>query len=241
MRISKNFLLLLILLFSFYSLPGQVISSDVEKALAIVKNNNTKADSINQLIVVFNNKNEGHSAVLVAMEKRGSTWYNKFDPMVAGIGRNGFAAPGDKYEGDGKTPSGLYRLGMLFCYEKPIKTHLAYTTTRPEDKWIDDPESDDYNKHVRGNTEALSYENLLLNSDTYKYCMVIEYNTHPVIKGRGSAIFFHLCKNPPCPTAGCVAIKEVDMKLILSWLHPDKKPSIIMGNTDLLISGLIVK
>jgi L,D-peptidoglycan transpeptidase YkuD (ErfK/YbiS/YcfS/YnhG family) len=237
MRIFKKLLLLELLLFFHYSLSGQVISSDVEKALKIVKNNSVKLDTINQLLVVFSDNNEGHSVVLVAMEKKGSTWHNKFDPMIAGIGRNGFAAPGDKYEGDGKTPSGIYRLGMLFCYEQTIKTQLAYTTTSHEDKWIDDPESDDYNKHIRGNTEALSYENLLLNSDTYKYCMVIEYNTLPVIKGRGSAIFFHLCKKPPCPTAGCVAIKEADMELIVSWLQPNKKPSIIMGDTDLLISG----
>ena len=60
------------------------------------------------------------------------------------------------------------------------------------DKWIDDSSSNDYNKYVRGATTAKSFENLKLKSIDYKYCMVIEYNTHPVIKGKGSAIFFHV-------------------------------------------------
>ena len=79
------------------------------------------------------------------------------------------------------------------------------------------------NTYVRGATQAKSYENLLLSSIDYKYCMVIEYNTNPVIKGKGSAIFFHITSNQYPPTAGCVAVKEQDMLRILAWLDPRKK------------------
>jgi L,D-peptidoglycan transpeptidase YkuD (ErfK/YbiS/YcfS/YnhG family) len=227
-----NIILFLSLLWVYnLKLQGQPLKNNAEQALAIVEENIDKIDTINQLLVVFNNDISSSSAILTALEKTGKVWKVKFEPMMARIGYNGFAAPEDKYEGDGKTPTGLYRLGQLFCYEKETDTQMPVIQTTKDDKWIDDPESDDYNKYIRGDTKAESYENLLLNSNVYKYCMVIEYNMHPVIKGKGSAIFFHLSENPSGPTAGCVAIKESDMKLILKWLHPDKNPSIYMGNS----------
>lgn len=195
-------------------------------------------DSIDQLIVVYNYQIDSYSAVLVALEKINTGWKVKYQPMKAGVGCNGFASPETKYEGDGKSPSGFFRFGQLFSYEQNCNTKLQYIQTAKEDKWIDDPESDDYNTYVRGETNAKSYENLLLRSDAYKYCMLIEYNTHPVVKGKGSAIFFHLGEEIPGSTAGCVAINETNMKLILSWMDPKLKPSIIMGNIELLNSGL---
>lgn len=110
--------------------------------------------------------------------------------------------------------------------------------TTKDDKWIDDVNSADYNKYISGFTTAKSFENLLLKNDAYKYCMVIEYNTNPIIKGKGSAIFFHLGIKKPFFTAGCVAIDEDTMKSIIHWLDPKKNPSIIMGNLAELQKGL---
>jgi L,D-peptidoglycan transpeptidase YkuD (ErfK/YbiS/YcfS/YnhG family) len=62
--------------------------------------------------------------------------------------------------------------------------------------------------------------------------MVIEYNTHPAVKGKGSAIFFHLATPNYDPTAGCVAIQESDMDKILLWLDPNKQKAILMGNKN---------
>jgi L,D-peptidoglycan transpeptidase YkuD (ErfK/YbiS/YcfS/YnhG family) len=115
---------------------------------------------------------------------------------------------------------------------------MPYFQTTKEDKWIDDPESVDYNRHVRGETKAKSYENLKLDNDLYKYCMVIEYNTNPIVKGKGSAIFLHLSEDPPGATSGCVAITENSMEWILKWMNPELNPSIIMGNKQTLIAGL---
>ncbi len=67
--------------------------------------------------------------------------------------------------------------------------------------------------------------------------MVIEYNTHPVLKGKGSAIFFHLADEVYTPTAGCVAIQEKEMLPILSWLKPGLKKYILMGNQENLLKG----
>jgi L,D-peptidoglycan transpeptidase YkuD (ErfK/YbiS/YcfS/YnhG family) len=165
---------------------------------------------------------------LVAFERFGKRWKRKFGPILASIGRNGFAAPGAKVEGDGKTPTGIFALGQLFTYEPRIDTKLPFIQSNAEDKWVDDSTSTDYNKYIRGNTAAKSFEHLLLNSIYYKYCMVIEYNTHPVVKGKGSAIFFHLSDENYTPTAGCVAIGEPAMQSILHWLDPTKHKAIYM-------------
>ena len=45
----------------------------------------------------------------------------------------------------------------------------------------------------------------------YKYdaFIAINYNSKPVIKNKGSAIFLHLTKNYK-PTSGCIAVKKSD-------------------------------
>lgn len=215
---------------------GQKLENDPNEALAIVVKNKKQLKSAQQLIVVYNNTEKDCKAELVALEKKHRQWQIKFGPIAAYVGRNGFALPGTKYEGDGKSPTGVFRLGELFCYENSEKPALLhYTQTTSDDKWIDDPEAKDYNKHVRGATNAKSFEKLLIRSDAYKYCTVIEYNTHPVIKGKGSAIFFHLGEEP---TSGCVTITEEWMKQILNWMRPKAKPSVLMGNIDILRQGL---
>jgi L,D-peptidoglycan transpeptidase YkuD (ErfK/YbiS/YcfS/YnhG family) len=238
MKLLNRFLFLPAVLFFCNSLQAQTNNSTIENALLITEHNKSKLENIEQLLVVYNYQPESYSAFLVALERKDRNWVVKYDPVEVGIGKNGFAPPLNKFEGDGKSPTGIFRLGKLFTYEKQVSTLLENQQTTKEDKWIDDPNSDDYNKYVRGSTNAKSYENLLLNSDAYKYCMVIEYNTNPVVKGKGSAIFFHLGVKKPYFTAGCVAINEENMKLIVNWLDPKQNPTIIMGNLNVLKSGL---
>jgi L,D-peptidoglycan transpeptidase YkuD (ErfK/YbiS/YcfS/YnhG family) len=208
------------------------------KELQIVERNMQYLSAdITQLIIVFTQTTNQNRAKLIAMQKGQNGWEQVLKPIGAGIGRNGFAAPGEKREGDGKSPSGVFKLGQLFTYENNVVTQMPFTQTTSEDKWIDDPESPDYNQHVRGKTNAKSYENLLLKNDYYKYCMVIEYNTNPVEKGKGSAIFFHLNMKPYESTSGCIAIAEKDMKKVLEWLNPEENPHIIMGKRKAVYKG----
>jgi len=238
MKLSNNLLVLAIILFSSANLYSQTNKRKIENALLIVEKNKSNLENVNQLLVVYNDKPENFTAVFVALERKENHWIVKQNPIVVGIGKKGFALPQNKVEGDGKSPTGIFRLGKLFSYDKQIHTLLENQQTTKEDKWIDDINSTDYNKYVNGFTNAKSFENLLLKNDTYKYCMVIEYNTNPVIKGKGSAIFFHLAIKSPNYTAGCVAIKEEYMNLMINWLDPKQNPSIIMGNLDVLKAGL---
>jgi len=214
---------------------GQSLENAPKEVFEIIKANKSKLGSVKQLIVVYNDSVQSYKAVLIALEKKKNKWVITSGPMNTYIGRNGFAAPDAKLEGDGKSPTGLFRLGQLFCYKDSVNTALPHIQTTADDKWIDDPESDDYNKYVRGETSAKTFEKLLIRSDAYKYCMVIEFNTHPVVKGKGSAIFFHLGTEA---TSGCITILEEQMELILSTLTPKANPSILMGNFEVLRKGL---
>ncbi|WP_348811257.1 L,D-transpeptidase family protein [Flavobacterium maritimum] len=238
MRLLNRFQVLTILLFFGNNGKAQTNNSIIENALLVAEHNKSKLDTISQLLVAYNYRMESHTAYFVVLEKKDTNWGLKLGPIAAGIGKNGFALPLDKVEGDGKSPTGIFALGKLFSYEKQLHTLLENQQTTKEDKWIDDVNSEDYNKHVRGATNAKSYENLLLSNDAYKYCMVIEYNTNPIIKGKGSAIFFHLGVKAPYVTAGCIAIDEESMKQIVNWLDPKQNPTIIMGNFDVLKEGL---
>ena len=218
---------------------GKERSTPENKALAIVKRNAILLDSIKQLLVVFNETPESNSAMMVVMEKKDKKWLVISPPLTAGIGRKGFAAPNSKHEGDGQSPTGLFRLGHLFCYEKTVNTRMPYIQTTPEDKWIDDPDSPDYNRYIRGATNAKSYEKLLLSNNDYKYCLAIEYNMHPVIKGKGSAIFLHISEGETInSSSGCVVLLQKDMESLLKWMNPEMKPSVLMGNEKVLDGGL---
>jgi len=233
-----NRLFLATVLFFGINLQAQSNRTTIKNALLIAAHNKSKLDNCKQLLVVYNYQPESYTAFFVALEKKDTLWVVKQEPVKVGIGKNGFAPPLEKKEGDGKSPTGIFHLGKLYSYEKQLNTLLDNQQTTVDDKWIDDPDSEDYNTHVKGATTAKSYENLLLKNDAYKYCMVIEYNTNPIIKGKGSAIFFHLAIKKPSFTAGCVAIDEENMRSIVSWLDLKQNPSIIMGNLDDLENGL---
>lgn len=229
----------LVICLTGYWARGGESDGSVNKARSVVKENAALLDGIGQLLVVFNETPESNSATLLAMEKKDNKWVAASASIAVGIGRNGFAAPNEKREGDHKSPTGVFRLGQLFCYEKEVNTRMPFIQTTRDDKWIDDPNSSDYNRYVRGTTQAGSFENLKINSDEYKYCMAIEYNMNPVVKGMGSAIFLHLSiGDVPNSSSGCVVVTLKDMEWLLRWMNPELKPSIIMGNEQILISGL---
>lgn len=219
-------------------LNAQKGATAIDKYERILEANKLVLADKDQLLIVFSKNDTSNKAVLAAFEKKAGRWQVHFNPVVASIGKRGFAHIDEKKEGDNKTPSGLFALGQLFTYEPSVKTALNFQQTTAEDKWIDDPASPEYNTHVRGETKARSFEHLLLKSIDYKYCMVIEYNTMPVIKGKGSAIFFHLADAVFTPTAGCVAIQEKDMLRIVQWLRPGEKKAIIMRTEQILMAGV---
>lgn len=235
MKIKR--LSIIVLLFSIlpliFSLQGCVFAPFASKFNAgdFLLSGGNKIGQSSQIILVRDNGFLFLTKItLYAMEKRGNEWQAVFEPFDAVIGRNGFAPAGEKKEGDGRTPSGIYPLKMTFGYDANIETKMPYRQALADDIWVDDQNAEDYNLWVKkSKSRAASYEIMKRDDNLYKYGIVIEYNINPVIKGNGSAIFLHIWKSESIPTAGCVAVSEEDIIKILGWLDPAASPLIITG------------
>lgn len=165
-------------------------------------------------------------------ERNDSGWTQVINPAQAVIGREGLAPKGEKREGDGRTPSGTFTLRRAFGYEKGVPTGLDYRVVTEKDFWIDTPASPFYNQWVTGDIPEVSHEILRRQDDLYKYAIVIEYNTDPVIPGMGSAIFLHVWRGANKPTAGCVAMMEIDLLRLLQWLDKRQNPVILLTQSS---------
>ena len=144
------------------------------------------------------------------------------------MGRAGLAPPGEKREGDGRTPSGTYGFQFRFGVQPDPGGPLPYRRiTDPTLVWVDDPASPQYNLLVdtavhdpRGHGEAM------FQTPAYDYGAVIAYNTDRT-PGLGSAIFLHVSVG--APTAGCVSLPADRLLEVLRWLDPARSPVIVMG------------
>ena len=220
-------LLIVLSLTACASIPS-VSKLDIKPILAA---NENKINKSTQALLVIDNGSLFFTEIKVyALDKKGNNWETAFGPVNAVIGRNGFANVGRKREGDGKTPAGIFSIHLTFGYDEVINTKMPYRQALVDDIWVDDPNTDDYNRWVKKQeTHAVSYEKMRRDDNLYKYGIVIEYNTNPVIKGHGSAIFFHVWGGEDITTEGCVAVSEQDIVKILAWLDPQASPVIIMG------------
>jgi len=149
-----------------------------------------------------------------AFEKLSSGWNFLFETSGY-VGKNGVALSG-KMEGDGKTPSGVYHLGICFGIENaPSGMKVPYTVLSNDDYWDSNVKSSTYNTWIKDSetnadlSNTSLYEHLISHAPVYNYCALIEYNTNPVVANAGSGIFLH-CTRPSTGknTLGCVAIPE---------------------------------
>jgi L,D-peptidoglycan transpeptidase YkuD (ErfK/YbiS/YcfS/YnhG family) len=184
-----------------------------------------------QVVVVTAEALGDRTATLTAHERTAEGWRQVFGPLTADIGTNGFAPPGEKREGDGRTPSGAFDLGFGFGVLADPGVKLEYRRiTGPAIVWDDDPASSRYNEWVDTSTVGAGVDpEPMFNEPAYNYGAVIAYNAERV-PGLGSAIFLHVTE--PGPTAGCVAIAQDDLVELLRWLDPAKRPRVVMGTRD---------
>ena len=138
------------------------------------------------------------------------------------IGACGFTS--DKYEGDKKTPTGLFSLGDLYYrsdkVQKP-KTKLKCIKIQKNMGWCNDINSKFYNKEIKIK-KKVKYEKLFRNDYKYDYLIPIKYNwINPKIP-KGSAIFLHLTKNFKS-TSGCIAMMKKDFLILLKLIKKNTK------------------
>jgi len=184
-----------------------------------------------QLLLVVADTPDTSLARLYVLERTATGWEPRFAPLPAMVGRNGIAPRGEKREGDGRTPAGVFPLEFAFGYSPAIDSRMPYRQATEDDIWVDDVNASDYNTWAkRGGSSAASYEAMKRQDHRYRHGVVIGYNRNPIIKGRGSAIFLHVWLENGETTTGCVAVDEVELIKILAWLDPAKKPQILMAN-----------
>jgi len=168
----------------------------------------------------------------------GSCWAQAGGPWSGLIGENGFS--NHHREGDGTTPTGIYRIGPVVYGNAPNPGFKgAYHRLVCGDWWDEDPTSPEYNtfQHVPcgesppfgGDSEALWTE-----TTYYPSLAVVEYNTHPVVPYAGSAIFVHA--DTGTATTGCVSIPLPDLDTLLRWLDSSRLPTIAMAPASELTS-----
>jgi len=157
------------------------------------------------------------------------SWQRLLSAVPVSLGRNGFAAAGAKREGDGKTPTGIFALGPAFGYDESFPTPMPYRRCTQSDFWIDDPASQQYNQWVQAPPESGYSEPMWRDDQLYRLGLVIAYNCEPIIPGAGSAIFIHPWRRRQQSTAGCVALEETDLALLLMLLQPAMTPRICLG------------
>ena len=132
------------------------------------------------------------------------------------VGKRGIGIK--KKEGDLITPKGKYKISNIFYRNdriKGFKSRLKKINIRKNMGWCDDPKAKKYNKLVKL-PHKFKTEKLFKTNNTYDIILVLNYNSNPVRKNKGSAIFIHVAKKNFNSTAGCVAIKKKYLKDIAS-------------------------
>ena len=143
------------------------------------------------------------------------------------LGRAGIRA--NKYEGDGATPRGRFRLRAPVVAGRPPSAaadpaagaaHHARTSPGvkipPTAATIG-----------RSGARPLKPGDRLWRDDhLYDFVIEIDHNTRPRVAGRGSAVFMHVARPNRSPTAGCVALDGPDLRRLLAGLGPSTRIAI---------------
>ena len=143
--------------------------------------------------------------------KNKSLIYNNYKVKCA-LGKRGIG--NKKKEGDLITPKGSFKInGILYRPDKVknLITKLRKKTINKKMGWCDDPKSKKYNQLIKLPSK-FNFEKLYRNDDIYDIVFILNFNTNPVKKNKGSAIFVHIAKKNYLPTRGCIAIKKNDIK-----------------------------
>ena len=146
--------------------------------------------------------------------------------LKCSIGKSGIIS--SKKEGDLATPKGTFKLGSLY-YRKdnnqPLKCKIKKRIITKKMGWCNDIRSKKYNQEI-GFPFKYRAEKLYRKDKIYDLFINIKYNSSPIIKKKGSAIFLHTTNSKYKPTKGCIAILKNDFLKILPLINNNTKISI---------------
>ena len=147
---------------------------------------------------------------MIIINKSGNLEYKDFKFKCA-LGKAGIGKK--KREGDNITPIGTFKIVKIYYRSDRIKklsSKFTLTEITKDMGWCDDPKSKKYNQLIKLPTKY-SHEILYRRENIYDLILVLNYNMKPIIKNKGSALFIHIAKKNYKKTAGCIALKKVDL------------------------------
>lgn len=161
------------------------------------------------------------------VRQTGGAW-EKVRRFRSTIGPNGF---GKRREGDGRSPSGVYRVKVTFSTGRQAPGRMPWRRRLPTSN-VTDYHNRLYNTWIeeRGRTDG--------DRPSMRYGFVVDYNNvrlragagpRPVI-GRGSGIFYHTSRPGQrwVPTLGCTQVGNPRaMRWIVRWLRPSARPRVV--------------
>ncbi|MFF3364748.1 L,D-transpeptidase family protein [Streptomyces misionensis] len=163
-------------------------------------------------------------------DRRGGTWV-RAGSASARFGAKGLVEGAARTQGTDTTPTGLYDLPFGFGTKAaPGGTRVPYRAVRESSWWCEDNASSSYNRWtdpLPRDCRASESEHLSAYAGQYAYALVVGFNYHRPVRGRGAGIFLHV--NGRGATAGCVSVPEADMRRILRWVVPRRAPHIVLG------------
>lgn len=179
----------------------------------------------------------------------GDQWRQVGDARAVVIGKSGAAwgiglhdTPADatgpiKREGDGRSPAGVFGIGVAFGYAATASTGLDYAAMDAGDYCVDVGGSPLYNQivdsadvgadAVKDSSEPMRRDLHVDGDQAYRLGFVIEHNPQGKALG-GSCIFAHLWKSADTGTAGCTAMEPATMQPLLQWLDAKAQPVFVL-------------
>jgi L,D-peptidoglycan transpeptidase YkuD (ErfK/YbiS/YcfS/YnhG family) len=163
---------------------------------------------------------------MIIIKKSGYLKYEKFKYRCA-LGKAGI---NKKFkEGDNITPAGVFKITKIYYRAdkiKNIKTNIKKIKIKKNMGWCDDINSKFYNKEIKIPSQY-SHEKFYRKDSIYDIICILNFNTNPISRGKGSAIFIHVAKEKFTNTKGCVALKKEDLIYILTKIKKNTKIKII--------------
>jgi L,D-peptidoglycan transpeptidase YkuD (ErfK/YbiS/YcfS/YnhG family) len=159
---------------------------------------------------------------MIIINKSGYLKYRNFK-FICALGKFGIGEK--KKEGDNITPRGIFNIIKIYYRKDRIKklsSRLKPIEITKNMGWCDDPKSRKYNQLI--NLPAkYSHEILYRKDNIYDLILVLNYNIKPTVKNRGSAIFIHVAKKNYKKTAGCIALKKVNLIYLAKEIKKNTK------------------
>lgn len=159
---------------------------------------------------------------MIIVKKTGHLQYKNFRFRCA-LGKGGIRKK--IQEGDNITPKGIFKITRIYYRNdkiKKIKSAINKIKIKKNVGWCDDPKSNSYNQEIKLPTK-FGYEKLYRKDRIYDLIAVTSYNSDPIVKNKGSAIFLHIAKKEFAHTQGCIALKKKDLLFLLSKISKKTK------------------